>query len=1223
MANNRDRNLVIGRRAVLLAAVLTLAATAIAQQTPGPINAPALPSTPPPGSFGPSLFNSSGLSFPNPNHTTWTALGPAPLTENGGGASGRIAGVAVDPTNSNNIYIAAAGGGVWQTTNGGTTWTPLTDTQGTLAMGSIAIAPTNHLHIYAGTGEANNSADSNYGLGILLSTDGGATWSISAGPSNVFNRLAIGKISVDPTNDNIAYASVNDFDENGPCFTGPACAGTGIYKTSDGGMSWTNVTSANGKDSLYPWSDVVVDPNTHTTIYAAHGDPFAYNTANGVYRSTDSGSTWTLLTGAPNGGGIGRIALAVAPSATTSGAHVLYAAVATNYTTGSVLFEMLVSNNADAATPTFNNLSATPNFGGSGGQAWYDWVIAVSPVSASNVYAAGALNYNNNTDHVITSVNGGTSWIDITTVGGIEPHTDSHGMAFDSSNRLLLGNDGGIWRYDPTGAGSWTNLNGNLNTIQFTGIGLHPTNNQIVIGGSQDNGTELTIGSANWTSTDGGDGGFSQISQTGGGGVVYSNHPIGSFGPTAFFRVSTDGGNTWTSRTPSISNEGLFNFYSPIFVDPSNGSRVFLGGDALYESTNAGLNWTTHTSPVLNPIDAIAVLGNFIYIATGGTFATTSQIWFSSNDGTSWTQRSLPVGGRVNELDLDYSEMGNAVVAVINTFNGANGQIYATANNGTTWFNITGNAPAIPTWSAKIGTDANTTIYVSNETGVYSSPSPYGTWAAVGTGLPHAQGVHLELNSSLNELGLATHGRGAWNFATVAPVITLTAVSVTPNSGSGVGPTTFNALYTDSAGATDLQVVYLNFGSVDFAAHDCVAAYVPSGNQLYLYNDTVSGALGPITLGAGGSLSNSQCTLNGGSTAATISGDNLTVPFNVTFKTGYGGLKQMFILAQSMNGTQSGGGVPNDAGTWTPAATTPGVVSVTPNSGSGTSQVFTATFSDSGGANDLQAVYLDFASVYFAAHNCEVVYTPGLNQLYLFNDGNNGALGPISLGAGGGTLSNSQCTLSSGTTAATLSGDTLTVPFTITFKAGYGGLKTIFALSQTYAGVQSGSGVPGTMGSWTPAASSPAVVSVSPINGSGAGPQVFTAVYSDSGGGNDLQGVYLTFGPVLNAGSSCAAIYEPGLNVLYLFNDAGTGVLGPISEGAGGGTLSNSQCTLTSGTTAATLTGAGNPTTLNVPFNITFKNTFTTIQKVWGFAQTYAGAQSNGGAATNLGSWTP
>ncbi len=759
--------------ALCLIVVLTLAGAAIAQTQPtrhGPINPPARPATPITGRSGRLL--SPTVSLPAPNNTTWTALGPASLNA-GVPTSGRITGIAVDPTNSSNIYIAAAGGGVWQSTDGGSTYNPLTDTQNTLAMGAIAIAPSNHSKIYAGTGEANNSGDSNFGQGILVSNDGGATWTLSTGPGGVFNRLAIAKISVDPTNPNNAYAAVNDYAENGLC-----CSNTGIYHSTDGGSTWTNATTA--IDSSRPWSDVVVDPNSTNIIYAAHGNIFSGDANNGVYRSTDGGLTWSLLTNAPNGTGIGRIALTVAPSANAMNHHVLYVAIAYPLPTSSVLQYMMRSDNADAATPTFTDLTAgTPNFGGSGGQGWYDWIIAVDPANSANIYCAGALDYNTNSHHVIRSTDSGATWTDITNVSGVQPHTDSHAMAFDSSSRLLLGNDGGIWRFDPTGP-SWTDLNGDLNTIQFTGIGLHPTSNQTVLGGSQDNGTELTTGSTVWNAVDGGDGGYSQISQTN-ANICYSNHPIGSFGPTSFFRVSTDGCNTWTAQTPSISDSSKFDFYAPIFVDPSNGNRVFLGGDALYESADAASTWSTHTSPSTNAIDAIAVLpgGNSIYISTGGTFASSSQIWLSTDDGSTWTQHSLPAGaGRVQELDIDPNDnTGATVIAVINTFNTASAQVYRTTNSGGTWSDITGNLPTVPAWSAKIDTDTNHTIYVSNETGVYSAPSPGGTWTAVGSGLPNAQGVHLELNSSLQLLALATHGRGAWYFSTapgggVAPAIT-------------------------------------------------------------------------------------------------------------------------------------------------------------------------------------------------------------------------------------------------------------------------------------------------------------------------------------------------------------------------------------------------------------------------------------------------------------------
>jgi hypothetical protein len=275
----------------------------------------------------------------------------------------------------------------------------------------------------------------------------------------------------------------------------------------------------------------------------------------------------------------------------------------------------------------------------------------------------------------------------------------------------------------------------------------------------------------------------------------------------------------------------------------------------------------------------------------------------------------------------------------------------------------------------------------------------------------------------------------------------------------------FTAVYSDTGGANDLQAVYLNFGSVGFAAHNCIAVYVPGPNSLYLFTDDNSNAVGPIAEGAGGgSISNSQCTLTSGGTPATLSGINLTVPFNITFKSGYGGKKTIFGLAQTYAGAQSNGGVLTSLGSWEPALTTPGTVSVSPSSGSGLGPtMFTAAYSDTGGANDLQVVYLSFGGSFLATHSCNVGYQPGNNQLLLFSDDNSTA---ATVGENGpGSVSNSQCTLSGGNTAAILSGTGAAVPFTITFKAGFTGTKNVFGLAQTYDGTQSAI-TP--LGSWTP-----------------------------------------------------------------------------------------------------------------------------------------------------------
>jgi photosystem II stability/assembly factor-like uncharacterized protein len=259
----------------------------------------------------------------------WTAIGPAPLNSSQatGNVSGRIAGITAHPTDANTIYVAPAGGGVWKTTNGGTNWTVLTDTQSTLSMGAVAIARSNPLVVYAGTGEANNSGDSNFGRGILVSTNGGVSFTLNTGPSGVFNtnRMTCSRIAVDPTNASIAYAAMANLGNNGIAVGGI----TGVYKTIDSGSTWTNVTAANGKDNTFPWSDVVVDPNTPTIVYAAVG--YIFGTANnGVYKSTDSGATWTLLSAvnAPVGTAFGRISIAISKAAN---ANVLYVAAEDNH----------------------------------------------------------------------------------------------------------------------------------------------------------------------------------------------------------------------------------------------------------------------------------------------------------------------------------------------------------------------------------------------------------------------------------------------------------------------------------------------------------------------------------------------------------------------------------------------------------------------------------------------------------------------------------------------------------------------------------------------------------------------------------------------------------------------------------------------------------------------------------------------------------------------------
>jgi len=713
----------------------------------------------------------------------WTAIGPAPLNSapagyGTGNVSGRITGIAAHPTDANTIYVAPAGGGVWKTTNGGTNWIALTDIQSTLSMGAVAIARSNPLVIYAGTGEANNSEDSNFGRGILVSTDGGASFTLNTGPGGVFNtdRMTCSRIAGDPTNANIAYAAMANFGNNG-IFTGGI---TGVYKTTDGGSTWANVTMANGKDSTYPWSDVVVDPNTPGTVYAAVG--YLYGTAdNGVYKSTDSGATWTLLNAppAPVGASFGRISVAISKA---NNANVLYIAAEDNTIAGGHLARFVRSDNAGA---TFTDLTAgTPNYMTS--QGWYDTTLDVDPTSSAIVYAFGAFGINT----MLRSTNSGATWTDISHfLVAVSPHADHHGVDFDANGKLLDGDDGGIYRLDDPTVPSWTDVNGELNTIQFVGIGLHPTNANIVIGGSQDNGTELYTGAPLWTETDGGDGGRATFSPTN-GGRVYHQAPVSSFGPGNFFSRSDDGGNNWVIKTAGMSADNTQNFYAPFSVDPGNGDRVLYGATHVWETTNAGDLWTAIATAGTggfnsggNNVDAIGIAPsdvNTIYAATGGEFASISQIFVTTNHGAMWTEHDLPAGSaRVNEIQVDPANASIAY-AVVNRFSTA-GQVFRTTNGGMTWTNISGTGggalPNLPVWSIQIDNSTSpSTLYIGADDGVYTTTDLGVNWSRVGTGFPNAQVFQVAFNSSLHILGAATHGRGAWEIQT-GPTPTPTATA--------------------------------------------------------------------------------------------------------------------------------------------------------------------------------------------------------------------------------------------------------------------------------------------------------------------------------------------------------------------------------------------------------------------------------------------------------------
>jgi photosystem II stability/assembly factor-like uncharacterized protein len=827
---------------LLVSGTLILAGTLAAQNPESPrlrVAHPWDPSSPlsPPSV---SVLSPQPLSSAN-----WTALGPAPISNGqrpgGGPVSGRIAGIAADPSNANTLYVAPAGGGVWKTTDGGGTWNPLTDSQSTLSMGAIAVAPSNPQVIYAGTGEANNSLDSNFGRGVLVSTDGGSTWTLrNAG--GAFDRKTISEIAVDRANPLIVYVAVSGGGTNG------VGGNDGVWRSTDEGVTWTNTTAS--ITSTDPWTSVRIDVNRPATLYAAVGNIFG-TSANGVYKTTNGGINWTKLANAPGGTAAGRIVVAVSQS----NSNVVYASASGNGTAGSTAFGSLFKiERSDDGGATFADLTGgTPNY--MGGQGWYDTTLIVDPSSSAIVYAAGAADGNS----VLRSTNSGVNWSDISSgAGGQGPHADHHAAAFDASGNFLDGDDGGIYRY-VAGTNTWTQLNGSaafLNTIQFTGIGLHPSNINIALGGSQDNGTEQYTGTLSWTLVEGGDGGLVKFSNSN-TSRVYHQAPVDSFGSANFFRRSDSGGGngTWVGKVNGITDNtgNTQNFYAPFVVYPANGDHVLFGAQHLWESTNAGDNWSALGAPFADNIDSIGLSQsdtNTIYVsANGSTFVTI-------NHGGTWTLHNLPVGGRVADLQVDPVN-SQIAFAVVSEFTGG-GNVFKTTNGGTTWTSITGNLPNLPVWSFQEDPNTANLYYVGNDIGVFKTTDGGANWSRFGAGLPDAQVFQISLNSSLSVLGAATHGRGAWEILTTTTTGTPTTLTYTGATAQDFDDVAnLSASLVAGTGPVSGQTITFTLG-----AQSCTGVTNPSG--VAACSITLTQTPGPYTVTAtfagGGGFNASSAT---------------------------------------------------------------------------------------------------------------------------------------------------------------------------------------------------------------------------------------------------------------------------------------------------------------------------------------------------------------------------
>lgn len=645
--------------------------------------------------------------YDQPMAGNWTQVGPSNFSGTAG--AGRLNFCRVHPT-TGAIYVGSPSGGLWVSTDNGSTWSTNTDKiSQVIGCTDIAFDPTNPQVMYLATGDGD--AGDNYTVGILKTTDGGTTWNTTGLSFAMAQFRQISKVLVDATGNTILAATSG-----------------GIYRSTDAGATFAQVQTGSFKD-------MERNPGTPNTIYVC-GTSF--------YRSTDGGATWTVVTtGLPTAANLSRMAMAVTPAA----ANTIYL-VAMKATTNDI-YGVYKSTNSGANWSTLSTNS--PSIGN---QGWYDLCIAANPSNANEVILGGQV-------ELLRNSNGGTgAWTDISG----SPHVDYHDLMYTSSSTVYLASDGGLWRSTNNGT-SWSELSNSLVIGQPYGFGCSATNANLMIMGRQDNGSDIYNGTS-WNAEMGADGMLAFISGFS-DSYMWCSSQYGTL-----YRTS-NGGGTWNSATGGITEYSGISGPGPWVCewneDPSTANTLYAGFNNVWKSTNAGSSWTklgtisTNTAYV-NAIAAVPTTNSqVIYAAKAGT------LYKTVNGGTNWTALTGLPAGTITDIACHATNTQRAWITY-SGFNNSN-KVFETNDQGATWTNISASLPNIPINCIAVDkTGTGDALYVGTDVGVYYKDASLTVWQPFSTGLPNVVVSQLQMYyGSPAKLRASTYGRGIWETTLYQP----------------------------------------------------------------------------------------------------------------------------------------------------------------------------------------------------------------------------------------------------------------------------------------------------------------------------------------------------------------------------------------------------------------------------------------------------------------------
>jgi len=686
----------------------------------------------------------------------WNSMGPSPMTMLNwamGNVAGRVSAITVHPADVDTIYLGTASGGLWKTTDGGVNWTSIFDDVGTQTIGSVFIESNNPNNVWVGTGEHGTSCSNYFGLGLFKSTDGGLSWTEKNGSgANTLNASVINSVVVHPQNPNIVLAGGESYCDNG------TWVNSGLYRSEDGGDNWTLIING-------PVQDLIINPTTPNTMYVSIGN---WSTSdNGVYRSTDAGASWTVLnSGLPAGTAASRTRIAMAPS----DPNTLYC---------------LMNNSGTRLYKTVDGGDnwTTQNTNACEGQCSYNLCLAVDP-SDPSIVLVGTIRAHRSTNSGVTLTPLTTGWGSAQSV-----HQDTHVVRFDlgTSNRapdgntFWVGSDGGIWKTENAGA-TFNHLNDGLNITQYYDIAVHPDNPSIIFGGAQDNSSSRTTGDPLWEVTGVTGDGFMNLVDPSNPEIVYqTSYPSGGFpslyrssqggAPNTLFGVSNTGlvgGDSW----PWVVQLGIAD------LDDQTPTTLFIASQRVYRSTTDGAPWVDTSGTlggsrvsILSPVVANGSMTVYAGKEDGSIHRTDDVLAASPNWET--VTGNYP-GGTVSGIAPDPTNPLRVFVTR-SAFGGS--KLYRSETGGSTWTAVGAGLPDVPANDAAMDPLNTDRIFVATDIGVYESTDGGDTFVPMMAGMPLGNVVtDLEIDDSPHVLTAGCYGRGAWQ-------ISLTAIPLSAGSG--------------------------------------------------------------------------------------------------------------------------------------------------------------------------------------------------------------------------------------------------------------------------------------------------------------------------------------------------------------------------------------------------------------------------------------------------------